>query len=365
MSDLITSHIPYEQVDNGALILLLLRECKTWDDLCGRYAFADPNDLRNTTTMAIRDKLLQMRKLGLLSFKDEDDTYGKKPLGVIEDTGLWSEIRVALGGMSLSDAARLSRHSAGMAVTPVFGRHKAQGTKPDVFVLMPYNAELQSVYTQHIKPMGKQLGVNIQRADDIFAPGPFMEKVWDGICAARLVIADCTQQNPNVFYEIGIAHTVGKKVVLITRSENDIPSDIGHYEYIRYAYDPEGTAQLVAKLKLFIESFLQLPTPEVKATSPSVSDAATHALIGKWRQIGSDKTHSFTAAGVVQYDENGKNFQQTEYTLGGGLVQWTIEWTAGSSSAFSGTVTAPGEMSVQVKNTWEQVPVTIQLRRLL
>jgi len=46
-----------------------------------------------------------------------------------------------------------------------------------------------------------------------------MEKVWDGICAAELIIADCTQKNPNVFYEIGMAHTVGKKVVLITRSE--------------------------------------------------------------------------------------------------------------------------------------------------
>jgi hypothetical protein len=76
------------------------------------------------------------------------------------------------------------------------------------------------------------LGVRILRGDEVFLAKPFMEKVWDGICAARLVLADCTEKNPNVFYEIGMAHTVGKKVVLVTRSDKDIPSDIKHFDYV-------------------------------------------------------------------------------------------------------------------------------------
>lgn len=253
------NNISYEQIENGALILLLLRESKTWEELCGRYKYADPAQLMgNTTTMTLRDKLLEMRDLGLISFEDEETEGGKKPVGEIKDTGLWSKIRVSFGGMSLSEAAMLSRHSKGMAVTPVFGRPRQPDERTDVFVLMPFNAKMEKVYANHIKKMAQELGLTMRRADEIFTPGPFMEKVWDGICEAQLILADCTQKNPNVFYEIGMAHTVGKKVVLITRSEKDIPSDIKHYDYIPYVYDPEGVDLLIEKLKQFIKAHFAL-----------------------------------------------------------------------------------------------------------
>lgn len=252
-------NIPYEEIENGALVLLLLSESKTWEELCGRYAYAHAAELEtNTTTMTLLNKLREMRDLGLISFEDEETEQGKRPVGVIKDTGLWPKIRVSFGGMSLSDAAALSRHSKGMAVAPVFGRPRRPKEKIDIFVLMPFNANMEKVYTNHISKLGKELGLTIRRADDIFAPGPFMEKVWDGICAAQLILADCTQRNPNVFYEIGMAHTVGKKVVLITRSEEDIPSDIKHYDYIPYVYDPEGTDELIKKLRTFINAHLAL-----------------------------------------------------------------------------------------------------------
>jgi hypothetical protein len=106
--------------------------------------------------------------------------------------------------------------------------------------------------------MGEALGLTIRRADEIFSPRPFMEKVWEGICAAQLVLADCTEKNPNVFYEIGMAHTVGKKVVLITRSKKDVPSDIQHLDYISYIYDPEGVETLIEKLRTFLKSHFRL-----------------------------------------------------------------------------------------------------------
>jgi len=256
------SKIPYEEIDNGALILLLLRKSKTWEELCQRYEYVDPAQLvTNTSTMTLLNKLFNLRELGLIAFQDEETPDGKKPVGEIRETGLWSKIRVSFGGMSLSDAAVLSRHSRGMAVAPVFGRPKQMDQKIDVFVLMPFNASLEKLYTNHLKKMGDQMGIVIRRADDIVSTEPFMEKVWAGICAAKLILADCTQQNPNVFYEIGIAHAVGKRVMLITRSENDIPADIKHFDYIPYVYDPEGTEQLIEKLKTFIASQIR-PEPE-------------------------------------------------------------------------------------------------------
>ena len=139
----VTNDIPYEEIGNGALLLLLLRTHKTWDELCKRYAFADPAQIAsNTTTMMIRDKLFAMREGGLLSFADKEIDGGKIPDGEIRETDLCSKIRVAFGGMSLSEMAKLSRHSKGMAVAPVFGRPHPLKARIDVFVLMPFKAKL-------------------------------------------------------------------------------------------------------------------------------------------------------------------------------------------------------------------------------
>ena len=208
--------------------------------------------------MALRDKLFQMRDLGLLAFAEEVVGNERKPVGKIQETGLWTKIRVSLGGMGMEDLAMLSRQSNGVAVAPVFGRPKKQDERTDIFVLMPFKTQLQNVYTNHLRKLGDELGLVIRRADHSYSPTPFMDKVWSGICGARLIIADCTEKNPNVFYEIGIAHTVGKQVVLITRSEEDIPSDIKHYDFIPYIYDPEGVQALVEKLRTFVKNYFKL-----------------------------------------------------------------------------------------------------------
>ena len=79
------NNIPYDEVENGALILLLLRESKNWEALCGRYSYADPAQLMsNTTTMTLLNKLFNMRDLGLISFEDEETGEGKptKEVGI-------------------------------------------------------------------------------------------------------------------------------------------------------------------------------------------------------------------------------------------------------------------------------------------
>ena len=253
----VKNNIPYEEIENGALILLLLRESKTWEELCARYAYANPDDLdTNTNTLSLLKKLFEMRDLKLITFDEKETNAGRKPVGEIRETGLSSTIRNAFGGMSLAEVAIISRHSKGMAVVPMFGRPQPLpiDQQVDVFVLMPFKAKLEAIYSRHIKKIAEELGLKILRADEMFSPKPFMEKVWDGICAAQLVLADCTEKNPNVFYEIGMAHTVGKKVVLITRSNKDIPSDIKHFDYIPYNYRPEGVETLIDRLRTFLNA---------------------------------------------------------------------------------------------------------------
>ena len=249
--------ISYEEIDNGALILLLLRESRTWETLCGRYADADPAQIRtNTVAYRLLKKLFELRDLGLIHFEVEETADGLIPVGTIEETAHSSTIRAAYGGVSLSDVAMVSRHAKGMAIAPVFGRPVPLPTDQhaDVFVLMPFKTKLAAIYSKHLKQMAGELGLRMLRADEVFSPKPFMEKVWDGICAAQLILADCTEKNPNVFYEIGMAHAVGKKVVLITRSDRDVPSDIKHFDYIHYNYDPEGVEALIERLRQFLSA---------------------------------------------------------------------------------------------------------------
>ena len=61
------------------------------------------------------------------------------------------------------------------------------------------------------------------RGYDLFGAEVVIDEIWSCIKNADVVIADCTSRNPNVFYEIGIAHTLGTPVILITQDIEDVP----------------------------------------------------------------------------------------------------------------------------------------------
>jgi hypothetical protein len=71
-----------------------------------------------------------------------------------------------------------------------------------------------------------------------------MQDVVSLIDRSRVVICDCTGRNPNVFYEIGIAHTLGREVILISQSQEDIPFDLRHLRYVSYLNNGEGRKEL-------------------------------------------------------------------------------------------------------------------------
>ena len=67
-----------------------------------------------------------------------------------------------------------------------------------------------------------------------------MQEIWSAIAQATILIADCTNKNPNVFYEIGLVHALGKPVILITKNKEDVPFDLRHRRYIEYTLTPRG-----------------------------------------------------------------------------------------------------------------------------
>jgi len=169
----------------------------------------------------------------------------------------WHRIQATLG-LSLRKLGEASSDS--MYVRPYFGKPGGFGTSLDVFVLMSFKPELRPIYEDHILNVTNSLNLVAKRADDFFGAHHIMSDVWEAINSARVIIADCTGRNPNVFYEIGVAHTLGRTVILITQSGTDVPFDLQAIRFIQYEYTPRG-------MTVFEKSLEQTLKLELKAAA--------------------------------------------------------------------------------------------------
>lgn len=121
--------------------------------------------------------------------------------------------------------------------------------------MMPFDAGFQEVYAS-IRQAADNVGLRCRRADDIWEHAAIIQDVVSLIDHSRIVICDCTGRNPNVFYEAGIAHTLGREVILITQSEHDIPFDLRHLRYVRYLNNAEGRTALTEALQARMQTLL-------------------------------------------------------------------------------------------------------------
>jgi hypothetical protein len=112
------------------------------------------------------------------------------------------------------------------------------------FVLMPFAQELKPVYEDHVKPVVERAGLQCERADEIRGTTAITRDIWERVSRARFLIADLTRQNANVFYELGLAHAIGKDVILLSQSTDFIPFDLKTIRVIVYDYTPRGVKKL-------------------------------------------------------------------------------------------------------------------------
>lgn len=122
-------------------------------------------------------------------------------------------------------------------------------TKPQneklVTVMLPF--KLQAPFTA-VKNACDKLGLECKKADDIWENPTFIQDIFELIFTSKVVVADFTGKNPNVFYEVGIAHTLGKTVIPITQSFDDVPSDLGHHRALKYLPNEQGYTDLMKEL---------------------------------------------------------------------------------------------------------------------
>lgn len=119
------------------------------------------------------------------------------------------------------------------------------------FVVMPFgDQDLQVVYEDFVKPiLVDGCHLHCERGDDVFGSNVVMDDILKSIGAADVVLADLTRKNANVFYEVGICHALGKPVLLLAQSIEDVPFDLRHRRVLLYEYSPRGCKRLEGMLK--------------------------------------------------------------------------------------------------------------------
>jgi len=124
-----------------------------------------------------------------------------------------------------------------------------EGEDDFAFVLMPFAPEFDEIYRQGIKEVWNELGFRCLRSDeDIHTHDIMCHAICQNIQRAHFIVADMTGRNPNVFYELGLAHAFGKPVILITQRAEDVPFDLKAILYIDYGGDIKKLNQKLTEM---------------------------------------------------------------------------------------------------------------------
>lgn len=125
-----------------------------------------------------------------------------------------------------------------------------------VSLMMPFHASFDDVHAS-IAEASSQCEMQCLRADDIWEHDAVIQDIVSLINRSGIVVCDCTGRNPNVFYEAGIAHSIGKDVVLISQSVEDVPFDLKHLRFVLYVNNAVGRARLIADVAARIQTLKQ------------------------------------------------------------------------------------------------------------
>lgn len=105
---------------------------------------------------------------------------------------------------------------------------------------MPFRAPYNSYYSKIFKPALESVDYSVTRVDELYGSHPILEDIQRLIKESDLILCDMSTRNPNVFYELGLAHAIGKPVILVSNNIDDIPFDLKHIRTIIYKTEEAG-----------------------------------------------------------------------------------------------------------------------------
>lgn len=127
------------------------------------------------------------------------------------------------------------------------------------FMVMPFSDDIvRQAYEHCIKPIFESKAVEIRKADEIFSTNPVYDDIVQEIQNAQIIVVDISGKNNNVFYELGIAHTLKQtQTIILTHDEyKEMPFDIAHFRIIHYDNTIQGSSRLRELLSKTIDYIL-------------------------------------------------------------------------------------------------------------
>lgn len=132
---------------------------------------------------------------------------------------------------------------------------KVSEQEPKAFVIMQFSDEYNQLYEEVIRPVTEEFGVVCVRADEYHTTNPIIEDIINSITEASVVIADITPDNPNVFYEVGYSHALGKPTILLCdKKRTKLPFDVSSFRTLFYDNTIAGKTQVEKRLRKFLDN---------------------------------------------------------------------------------------------------------------
>lgn len=103
------------------------------------------------------------------------------------------------------------------------------------FFMMPFGNPFDERYYEIYRSATERAGLEAKRADSLLRPSPIIKDIWEYIRTSKVLIADLTGPNPNVMYELGLAHAHSRPVILLSDSIDNIPFDLRHLRVLLYS----------------------------------------------------------------------------------------------------------------------------------
>lgn len=163
------------------------------------------------------------------------------------------------------------------------------------FVISPFGGWSDAYYEAIFLPAIASAGLRAQRADSLFRSSNIVHDIWRLVTTAKVMVADLTGKNPNVFYELGLAHAARKPVLLLTQDIEDIPFDLRALRVIRYdTQHPKWGELLQIRITKGLQETLESPETAVLPTflreepdQPPLVSAEEKRLLGLEQQLSS------------------------------------------------------------------------------
>ncbi len=141
------------------------------------------------------------------------------------------------------------------------------------FVIMPFGSFFDSYYNDIYKKAIEEVGLIPKRADDLYRSSTIVQDIWNYTKAAKVILADLTGKNPNVFYELGLAHALAKPAILITNTIEDVPFDLRALRVLTFDKNhPNWGNILQEKIKSSLKETLESPINSVLPTFIDTQD---------------------------------------------------------------------------------------------